>query len=228
MLRERFRLIHCANANGRREHFAVQAPVTLPGRRPVNLFAAGREEPCRDTVTEADETSRTLNLRDRETVEAIYRRDGPSVRGFLRRCLGDARAADDVLQDTFLELWRKPHGYDPARGSIRQFLFGVARRRAAQWRRDNPSASAVASAAVPRAAFGAADAVAIGQALAHLDEDARALLWLREVEGYSYAELASVLDVPVGTVRSRLFNARAALRRLWLGEHDRAPRSAAR
>src|SRR5262245_52879345 len=79
-----------------------------------------------------------INVRDRDSVEALYRRDGPAIRSFLRHCLNDPRAADDVLQETFLELWRKPHGYDPARGSIRQFLFGVARRRAAQWRRDNP------------------------------------------------------------------------------------------
>lgn len=73
-----------------------------------------------------------------------------------------------------------------------------------------------------------ADTAAIRQALLQLDDDARALLWLREVEGYSYAELAAVLAVPVGTIKSRLFNARTTLRRLWLDEDGRAPRAAAR
>jgi RNA polymerase sigma-70 factor, ECF subfamily len=50
--------------------------------------------------------------------------------------------------------------------------------------------------------------------LARLEPDARSLLWLREVEGYSYAELAEILDVPVGTVKSRLFTAREELRRI--------------
>ena len=51
-----------------------------------------------------------------------------------------------------------------------------------------------------------------------LDPDQRALLWLREVEGCSYRELAAILDIPEGTVKSRLFFAREALRRIWHGE----------
>jgi DNA-directed RNA polymerase specialized sigma24 family protein len=50
-----------------------------------------------------------------------------------------------------------------------------------------------------------------------LPEDQRSLLWLREVEGRSYAELAEILEIPVGTVRSRLFAAREALRKIWHG-----------
>jgi RNA polymerase sigma-70 factor (ECF subfamily) len=177
-------------------------------------------------VTRADAIDSPDSLRDPDAVEAIYRRDGPSIRSFLRHWLNDFRAADDVLQETFLELWRKPQGYDPARGSVRQFLFGIARRRAAQWRRDNPAARVADSAAVVTMVADAAESAAIRQALQQLDEDERSLLWLREVEGYSYDELATLLEVPVGTVKSRLFTARAALRRLWLG--DRFPRSAMR
>jgi RNA polymerase sigma-70 factor (ECF subfamily) len=177
-------------------------------------------------VTDIADADRPVNLRSRTDVEAIYRRDGPAVRGFLRHSLDDPRAADDVLQETFLELWRKPHGYDPARGSIRQYLFGIARHRAAQWRRDHAARPRV-DVPSPRTAD-PAESAALRQTLRQLDEDARALLWLREVEGYSYAELAAVLEVPLGTVKSRLFNARIALRRAWLGEADRPTRATVR
>ena len=55
----------------------------------------------------------------------------------------------------------------------------------------------------------------VGDAFGRLPEEQRSLLWLREVEGQSYAELAVILEVPVGTVKSRLFAAREALRRIW-------------
>jgi RNA polymerase sigma-70 factor, ECF subfamily len=58
----------------------------------------------------------------------------------------------------------------------------------------------------------------IADALQHLPEEQRMLLWLREVEGQSYVELASILNIPLGTVRSRLFTARQALRVIWVSE----------
>jgi RNA polymerase sigma-70 factor, ECF subfamily len=57
----------------------------------------------------------------------------------------------------------------------------------------------------------------VGDAFARLDADQRSLLWLREVEGQSYADLAGILGIPVGTVRSRLAAARRKLRQIW---HD--------
>jgi len=58
---------------------------------------------------------------------------------------------------------------------------------------------------------------AISDAFAKLNVEQRSLLWLREVEGQSYAELAEILSIPLGTVRSRLFAAREDLRRIWHG-----------
>ena len=55
----------------------------------------------------------------------------------------------------------------------------------------------------------------MSDALGQLPVEQRSLLWLREVEGQSYAELAAILDIPIGTVRSRLFAAREALRVIW-------------
>jgi RNA polymerase sigma-70 factor (ECF subfamily) len=55
----------------------------------------------------------------------------------------------------------------------------------------------------------------MSDALRRLPEEQRTLLWLRAVEGQSYAELAMTLEIPVGTVSSRLFAAREELRRIW-------------
>ena len=55
----------------------------------------------------------------------------------------------------------------------------------------------------------------MGDAFSRLGTEERSLLWLREVEGQSYVELAEILEIPVGTVKSRLFVAREELRRIW-------------
>jgi len=62
--------------------------------------------------------------------------------------------------------------------------------------------------------------LAIRQALEQLPENLRTLLWLREVEGYSYDELARILKIPDGTVRSRLHSARQQLRTVWMEDSD--------
>jgi RNA polymerase sigma-70 factor (ECF subfamily) len=119
------------------------------------------------------------------------------------------------MQETFTQLWRRPQGFDAERGSLRGYLFGMGRKLAMEWwRREKPTEELKEEAGACRGETTAMVAEAFGQ----LNEEQRTLLWLREVEGQSYAELAVILEVPVGTVRSRLFAAREALRAVWLRE----------
>ncbi len=158
---------------------------------------------------------RTDWAHDPDAFAAVYRETAPRLRAFLRQMVGSPQAAEDLTQEIFTQLWSHPNGFDPARGSLRAYLFGIGRHRAAEWwRRTKPEYllqdNQCAGCNPER------DSV-MGDALRRLPEEQRMLLWLREVEGQSYAELAAILDVPVGTVRSRLFAARQALRRIWLG-----------
>ncbi len=146
----------------------------------------------------------------------FYRQHATRLQGFLRRFLGDAKAAEDVAQEAFLQLWRHPNGFNPARGTLKAYLFGIAAKRATDWcrhctRQENAAAS-------PEAGFRIEAATLMEDALAGLEPEPRSLLRLREVEGYSGAELAAMLDIPLGTVKSRLFSAREQLRRIWKGE----------
>ena len=150
---------------------------------------------------------------DHAAFESVYRDHAVHVTAFLRHYLADVQSAQDITQDVFLALWQSPNGFNPARGNFRAYIYGIARRRAADsWRRCH-------SPPVPRPSLTATGddelAVTVSQALQQLEPSDRALLWLREVEGYSQAELADILDIPVGTVKSRLFAAREALRRIW-------------
>jgi RNA polymerase sigma-70 factor, ECF subfamily len=150
---------------------------------------------------------------DDEAFDAFYREQGPRLRAFLRQVLGDPQGAEDVMQETFTQIWRRPNGFAPERGSLRGYLFGAGRKRAADWWRKQ-GATAPAS-PVETASRPTETTSLVGEAFGHLPEDQRTLLWLREVEGQSYAELAEILGIPIGTVRSRLFAAREELRKVW-------------
>ncbi len=153
--------------------------------------------------------------RDAATFDAAYRENAPRLRAFLRQMVGSFQTAEDLTQEIFTNLWSRPDGFDPRRGSLRTYLFSIGRHRAADWRRQGRPEAAMpedrCSACNPEREALMADA------LERLPEEQRTLLWLREVEGQSYAELAVIFAVPVSTVRSRLFLVRGELRRIWLG-----------
>lgn len=149
-----------------------------------------------------------------QAFERLYRDHFARVRSFLRIYLGNAAAVEDLAQDTFLQVWLHPNRYDPTRSNLKTYLFTIARRRAADWFRHRQPAVDDEDRAAPTATH-SGDTFDLKDALDRLPTDLRNALWLREVEGYSYDELAAILDIPLGTVRSRLFAAREQLRRIW-------------
>jgi RNA polymerase sigma-70 factor (ECF subfamily) len=150
---------------------------------------------------------------DAQAFGEFYRQNAPRLEVFLRHVVRDRQAAEDITQETFAQIWSRPNGFQPERGALRSYLFGIGRKRAAEWwRMQGPKSPEAKDNAI--SALTETTAV-IDDAFRRLPEEQRSLLWLREVEGQSYAELAGILGVPIGTVRSRLFAAREALRKLW-------------
>jgi len=150
---------------------------------------------------------------DSEAFDSFYRENGPRLRSFLRQLLGSPQTAEDVMQETFLELWRKPNGFHPENGALRTYVFGIGRKRAAEWWRQAHPVGDIKRECVQRAT--AESTSLVSDVFSRIEEEQRSLLWLREVESFSYVELAHILGIPVGTVRSRLFAAREALRKIW-------------
>jgi RNA polymerase sigma-70 factor (ECF subfamily) len=150
---------------------------------------------------------------DAGAFDVVYRAHGPKMEVFLRRVLGSWQAAEDVMQETFTAIWQHPNGFAPERGTLRAYLFGAARKRAADWwRKQGALRETVHN---EPAESGSETASLLADAVSRLSAEGRALIWLREVEGYSYDELAQIFAIPVGTVASRLFVAREELRRIW-------------
>jgi RNA polymerase sigma-70 factor (ECF subfamily) len=79
---------------------------------------------------------------DGEAFGVLYRQCAPRLPIFLRHLLINEHTAEDVMQNTFTEIWHRPRGYDPGRGSLRAYLFGLARKQAVGWwRKQHPNRS---------------------------------------------------------------------------------------
>jgi RNA polymerase sigma-70 factor, ECF subfamily len=164
---------------------------------------------------------------DEEAFAILYRRKHPGIYRFALHMSGNTGVAEDVTQEVFMALIRNPKQFDPARGTLGGFLFGIARnhlrKRWEQEQRFVPLETE-ASDARPGVSSNGNGAGRHGddrydveathrlrQAIATLPENYREALVLCELQEMSYDEAAAALDCPVGTVRSRLHRARALL-----------------
>jgi RNA polymerase sigma-70 factor, ECF subfamily len=160
-----------------------------------------------------DATLALAQVGDRDAFRTLYDRYADVVYAFLRRMLGDDAAAEDALQETFLRLTRALPSFDP-RGPARlsTWILGIARRAALTPRRPPPPPHiAIESSVAPAPVELAGLRQRLEDALGTLSPEQRAVFVLREFSQLSYDEIALAVEVDVGTVRSRLHRARAAL-----------------
>jgi RNA polymerase sigma-70 factor (ECF subfamily) len=151
----------------------------------------------------------------RDAFTELFGRYRERIYGFFRRRLDHAARAEELAQETFLAVLRAVGRYEP-RALFRTWLYGIAMNLLMAERRKAGREQPQSEAADPPAAENTEAALAVRQAVARLDADDREVLLLREYEQLSYAEIAELLAVPVGTVRSRLFRARMALKELLI------------
>lgn len=159
---------------------------------------------------------------DEAALAELHRLLAGNVRTLARRMLTDPREAEEVVQDTFVKLYRNAGRFDPERGSARAFLYTIARnlcRSRLRARSARPREAAAWDVHDPREGFtaGSRDHVThllVKGALEHLSEGERRLLEEAYFGGYSQSELARRHELPLGTVKSRLRRALLKLREI--------------
>jgi RNA polymerase sigma-70 factor (ECF subfamily) len=157
---------------------------------------------------------------DTDAVAELMQTYAPLIRSIARRHGAGPAGADDLVQETMVRLWRAADRFDPGRGNEKAYVAAVARNAAIDMsRRTATRATAVPTPEpdewqdpVPPAADHVATRVTVGRALATLTDERRELLRLAYFEGLSQAEIALRLEIPVGTVKSRTFQALRLLR----------------
>ncbi len=195
-------------------------PVTTTVGRGLEM-AAGTTMPPAERDEGLPELERARDG-DPAGITALYDRYGPAVLALALRVVGDRTTAEDVVQETFVGVWKNAWRFDVGRGSARTWILSIAHHRAVDAVRrhrrihvplepgeepiDMPSAPDVWPEVVGRL-----DRAAIVEALTALPEAQRHCIELAFFDGLTHQEIAAVTETPLGTVKSRI---RAGLLRL--------------
>jgi RNA polymerase sigma-70 factor, ECF subfamily len=158
---------------------------------------------------------------DRAALEELVAQCQPRLRAFLHKMLGDRQAIDDVAQDVWADVFRDLRKLNDT-GAFVPWFYAIARNRTFRLLRDRGNAKNLATIDEQQLAddsddepdFTAEDAQAVHTGMDRLVPEHREVLFLRFMEEMSYQEIAAVVGAPVGTVRSRIHNAKRTLREI--------------
>ena len=159
---------------------------------------------------------------DEQAFTALYRRRQGAVYRFALQMTGSVVIAEDVTQEVFMELIQRGQRFDPLRGALRSFLYGIARNLVLR-RLDKDGPATLEPATEPSTGDfpGLEDVLAdltrretidqVRRAVSSLPSVYREAVVLCDLQDLSYSDAAQIFDCPVGTVRSRLNRGRAML-----------------
>lgn len=186
--------------------------------RPQDSAAAGNVPA--DSAAAVDDAAlvRRVAEADRAAFELLYNRHAPRLLGFITRRVRESSVAQDVLQETFWQVWRTAARYDPTRAVVSSWLVLIAQSRAtdALRRRSRASDSAVPDAAdmgdTPHERAASAESLdRAKRAVAELPADLRSVIESAFYEGMTHQQIADRTGIPLGTIKTRI---RTAMRRL--------------
>lgn len=150
---------------------------------------------------------------DRQAFASLFAHFAPRIKAYMMRLGSDSASAEELAQETLATVWRKAGQYDAAKSGASTWIFTIARnRRIDAFRKENrPEIDPDDPALVPEPEKPADDVLYAGQraaqvrdALAGLPEDQRRVVQLSFYEDLTHAEIAQRLDLPLGTVKSRI------------------------
>ena len=179
------------------------------------------------TPVEALDSVESLLLRvadgDQRSFAELYDRVAPRVLGLIKRLLIDHAQSEEVAQEVFLEIWRTATRFDPQRGAALSWVLTMAHRRAVDRVRASQSSHdrdiKIGIRDVDREYDQVAESVEIRiehervkRAMTQLTELQREAISLAYYGGYSHSEVAKILSVPIGTIKTRLRDGMIRLR----------------
>jgi RNA polymerase sigma-70 factor (ECF subfamily) len=200
-------------------------------RRPTDRLAEAVEQ---DELT--IELLRRMARKDRDALHAFYQPYARRMGNFLMKLLKQPELVDEAVNDALLAIWQCAGEFDPAKGKVSTWLFGIAYNKGlkalerTRKHQDEQSLyvdsgddadgewDILADAQEQRASFNPERTVLgwelgdiFKRALEHLSAEHRTVLELTFADGYSYQEIADITNCPINTVKTRIFHARKNL-----------------
>ena len=156
-----------------------------------------------------------VQTRDAEAFAVLYDRHSRAAFSLAYRMIGERQAAEDLVQDALLKVWRSAGSYRSERGSVRTWLLSIVHNRGIDQlrslgsrRRTQEKVEASAPKSQPSEAFAEswrnAQREQVRQALRTLPQEQLKILELAYFSGYTHVEIAELLDLPLGTVKGRM------------------------
>ena len=183
----------------------------------VHGFMAASDSPGREApvASHEDDLLAVARQRDREAFRRLFAHFAPRLRSFLRRLRTPEATLDDLVQEVMTSVWRRANSFDPAKASASTWIFTIARnRRIDLARRKRPEVDLDDPATVHEEADGeplpdeqashGQMALLLRDAIAALPADQSEIVGLAYQRDMSHSEIALELDLPLGTVKSRL------------------------
>ncbi len=184
------------------------------------MLEADKTIPGQDNVALVDLMSAIAETRDREAFARLFDHFAPRVKAYMRRLGTEPAAAEDLVQDVMLTVWRRAGQFDASKAGVATWIFTIARNRRIDIIRHErrpapdlndpalvPDREPEADAVVEKMQHG----LRLRLAVAELPEEQARLLELAYFEDKSHSVIADELDLPLGTVKSRI---RLAMKKL--------------
>lgn len=170
-------------------------------------------------IYEEQELVAALRQKQNHAFSYLYDHYSGALYGVINQILNDAELSNDVLQETFVNIWKRIDSYDATKGRLFTWMLNVARNAAIdktrskgfqQSQRQMPlDANAIQTGVKP-----GIDDFGLKKVIYKLKEEQRLLIELSYYQGYTHEQIAKALDIPLGTVKTRIRSALTQLRAL--------------
>ena len=157
-----------------------------------------------------------IGQKNPDAFEVFYDRHGGAAYSLAYRIVGERGAAEDVVQEAFISIWRSGARYDRVRGSVRSWMLGIVRNRAIDLLRSRTGRTPLdfdddavleqreAAERTEKEALQRETADEVRGAIGELPRDQSKVIELAYFGGFSHSEIARILGLPMGTVKGRM------------------------